>query len=112
MEIKKNRILVSNPKAASALDAWKGINNSYKNKNNHIPEPNKNDKLHICVPLTSQFPSRKVLPIYLEFVSHHLLIGASHIYLPVPFGWNSYYMRQFLEIFQSYIQEGKYLKKN
>ena len=52
------------------------------------------------------------MPIYLEFVSHHLLIGASHIYLPVPFGWNSYYMRQFLEIFQSYIQEGKYLKKN
>ena len=64
------------------------------------------DKLHICIPYSSREPTRDTLPMYLEFVSHHLLLGASHINLPLPFGWNSNAMNRFTDIFQSYIDEG------
>ena len=101
---RRTGFLLSVPKAASLLDSWKGSDSLTNNEK--VPNGEKMDKLHICVSATSQAPTKDSLPVYLEFISHHLLIGASHIHLPVPFGWNSIEMHKFVTIFQSYIQEG------
>ena len=101
---RRTGFLLSAPKAASFLDSWKGSDSLTNNEK--VPNGEKMDKLHICVPATSQAPTKDSLPVYLEFISHHLLIGASHIHLPVPFGWNSIEMHKFVTVFQSYIQEG------
>ena len=39
--------------------------------------------------------------------SPNLLLGAEHIYFPVPFGWGTYEMNTFVAVFQTYINEGK-----
>lgn len=97
--------LASSSKAASHLDSWKGHHLIIDKKNTTIT-PSAADKLHVCIPTIKQAAGRYELSMVLEHVSHHLLIGASHIYLPVPFPWNSPMMNRYTEIFQSYIQEG------
>ena len=94
--------LLSNSKAASRLDSWKGHELTLIGE-----KPiSAGDKLHICVTTSNERQSRENLPLFVEFISHHLLIGASHISLPVPFPWNSPSMNRYSEVFQSYIQEG------
>lgn len=100
---RKTGFLLSNSKAGSQLDAWKGHERTMGDKPSTVGV----DKLHIIVPCSSQEPVRTILPMYLEFVSHHLLLGAAHIHLPVPFSWNSPQMNHFTELFQTFIQEGK-----
>lgn len=95
--------LASSSRAASHLDSWKGHHLTMKKTKNN---PSAIDKLHVCIPSVKQVSGRYELTMVLEYVSHHLLIGASHIYLPVPFPWNSPMMNRYTEIFQSYIQEG------
>jgi hypothetical protein len=99
---RKTGFLLSTPPAASALNTWKGYNMIEKT----IPTKEKIDKLHICVPSFERYPSKRMLPVLLEFISHHLLIGVSHIHLPLTFPWNSVHMNKYIDIFQSYIQEG------
>ena len=96
--------LLSSSKAASRLDSWKGHESTLKDDNSNSRAI---DKLHICVTTSSEQPSLENLPLFVEFISHHLLIGAGHISLPVPFPWNSPSMNRHSEVFQSYIQEGK-----
>ena len=99
--------LQSHSKAASAVDAWRGHESIMEDRSSEAKEiVNGIDKLHICIPCSSKEPTLSTLPMYLEFVSHHLLLGASHINLPLPFGWNSNSMNRFTDIFQSYIEEG------
>ena len=101
--------LASSSKAASHLDSWKGHHLTIEKKNTNTTtttKPSTADKLHVCIPSIKQAAGRYELSMVLEHVSHHLLIGASHIYLPVPFPWNSPMMNRYTEIFQSYIQEG------
>jgi hypothetical protein len=95
--------LMSNSKAASRLDSWKGHELTLKGVNLTARAV---DKLHICVTTSNEKQTREKLPLFVEFISHHLLIGASHISLPVPFPWNSPSMNRITEILQSYIQEG------
>lgn len=52
-------------------------------------------------------PSRRSLPLWLEFISHHLLLGVEHIYLPVTVGWQSRHMDQVIEVLSTYINEGR-----
>ena len=99
---RKTGFLMSNSRAASQIDAWKGHEMTMGDKPSTVAV----DKLHIIVPCSSQEPVRIILPMYFEFVSHHLLLGAAHIHLPVPFSWNSPQMNRFTELFQTYIQEG------
>ena len=95
--------LLSRSKAATTVDAWRGHELTMDDRSSEVSAI---DKLHICIPFSSQEPTRSTLPMYLEFVSHHLLLGASHINLPLPFGWSSLAMKRFTNIFQSYIDEG------
>ena len=59
------------------------------------------------MPATNQHPYKTVLPMFMEFVSHHVLLGADHVYFPVPFGWGSRDMNAFAAVFQSYVEEGR-----
>ena len=95
--------LLSHSRAATTVDAWRGHELTMDDRSSVVEAI---DKLHICIPFSSREPTRSTLPMYLEFVSHHLLLGASHINLPLPFGWNSLAMKRFTNIFQSYIDEG------
>lgn len=104
-ESRRIGFLASSSKAASHLDSWKGHQFSTE-KAQTKGGPNAVDKLHVCIPSVKKDSSTYDLSIALEHVSHHLLIGASHIYLPVPFPWNSPMMNRYTDIFQSYIREG------
>ena len=46
------------------------------------------------------------MPAYLEFIQHHLLMGASHIFLTAPFTWGGDIMTSFLRILRPFIQDG------
>ena len=41
-------------------------------------------------------PSRKYLPVYLEFIQHHLLLGVTHMFLSSPFAWGGNMMTSLL----------------
>ena len=59
------------PPIASQLDAWKG----HVLDSNIPPSITTIDHLHVCVPATSQYPTKKVLPMFMEFISHNVLLG-------------------------------------
>ena len=91
------------PKAASRVDAWKG---HYSTINDAVAVDDPIDLLHICIPGSQRKPSKIALPMILEYLSHHLLIGAGHITLPLSLPWDSPDMNRFIEVLQSFIQEG------
>ena len=100
---RKTGFLLSTPRSASRLDPWKGAS-----RTSAAPPGEENEDLvHVCVPATNQHPYKTVLPMFMEFISHHLLLGADHIYFPVPFGWGSRDLNAFTSVFQSYVDEGK-----
>ena len=95
--------LLSNSQAGSRVDSWKGHDLILRGAN---PNSHAIDKVHVCVTTSNEELSKDTLPLMIEFISHHLLIGASHISLPVPYAWNSPSMNRISEIFQSFIKEG------
>ena len=46
------------------------------------------------------------LPLYLEFLQHHLLMGASHIFLSAYFTWGGAMMTKMQRILRSFIEDG------
>ena len=116
--------LFSHPPAASRLDMWAGVGSSSSSSakvdssakiddavsekaDEPIPNRATGEVVHVCIPGTRQYPSKASLPVFLEFVSHHLLLGASHIDMPVLLGWSSPHMAKFIDVFHSYIAEGR-----
>ena len=88
---------------ATTFDPWK----AYDSVSQGLPGSSGGDKIHMCVPGLESSPSKLSLPLYLEFVQHHLLLGVDHMFLAVTFGWGSLNMDRFLFAFKSYIEEGK-----
>jgi hypothetical protein len=86
----------------STLDHWKGYDPRLRETPGSHP-----DKVHLCSTGIKRLPSQEIMPILLEFVSHHLLIGIQHIYLPLSLGWRSDYMRRVARVLQSYISDGQ-----
>jgi hypothetical protein len=97
--------LQATPKAASRLDAWKG-HYSTINEAVALTVNDPIDLLHICIPGSQRKANKIALPMILEYLSHHLLIGAGHITLPLSLPWGSPDMNRFIEVLQSFIQEG------
>ena len=95
--------LQSTSKAASRMDTWKGHYSTLDGKAS-VKDPV--DLLHICIPGSQRKPNKEALPLILEYISHHLLIGASHITLPVSLPWGSPDMNRYIDVLQSFIQEG------
>ena len=46
------------------------------------------------------------LPLYLEFIQHHLLMGASHIFITAAFAWGGNIMKSLQRVLRSFIEDG------
>jgi hypothetical protein len=105
---RKTGFLLHSPPSDEKFDVWRGFDADLSLKHNIDFKPNTEaDSVHICVSGVRQLPSKRALPVILEFVSHHLNIGVEHIYLPISVGWTSDHMKRFIGVFQSYIDEGR-----
>jgi hypothetical protein len=45
-------------------------------------------------------------PLYLEFIQHHLLMGASHIFITAAFAWGGKLMTSLQRVLRSFIEDG------
>jgi hypothetical protein len=78
------------------LDAWKGYDADRPGHWTH-------DRIYMCVPGVESPPSKKSLPLLLEFVAHHLLLGVDHMFLALSFDWHSPHMLTLKRMLQSKI---------
>ena len=46
------------------------------------------------------------LAVYLEFIQHHLLLGASHIFITAAFTWGGRLMTSLLRMLRTFIEDG------
>jgi len=110
-DTRRTGYILANPSSASRLDPWKGFDaeEAARNEKNasYVPISKGADDLHICTTGIRQIPSKRNLPGMIEFVSHHLLVGADHVFLPISLDWRSPHMERFMTVFGSYIDEGK-----
>ena len=84
---------------ATVFDPWKGFNKSTPGVWTH-------DRLHMCVPGWEDAPSKVSLPIFLEWIQHHIHMGVSHIFAGAAFGWDSKHMHSITRVLSSFIDEG------
>lgn len=64
------------------------------------------DDLHMCVPGLESPPDKEMLPLYAEFVQHHISLGVKHIHIGTMFAWDSQAMRDILQILGGFIRDG------
>ena len=81
------------------IDPWKGFNKSTPGNWTH-------DRLYMCVPGWADSPSKATLPIFLEWIQHHLLMGADHIFTGVTMSWGSSSFELTRRVLSSFIDEG------
>jgi hypothetical protein len=60
---------------------------------------------HLLLRATNTIVSKQSLPIVLESIQHHLLLGFQHIYLTVPWGSESSQFRQLQQVCRSFLKE-------
>ena len=72
-----------------------------------LPDSHRHHYLLPSLPLppSIQRPSQS-LPLYLEFLQHHLLMGASHIFLAANHAWGGAIMNKMQRILRSFIEDG------
>ena len=46
------------------------------------------------------------VPLYLEFIQHHLLMGASHIFITAALAWGGTHMKSLQRVLRSFIEDG------
>ena len=99
--IRKTGFMLDEPadQVVTKLDPWKGFNKSTPGIWTH-------DRMHLCVPGWEDTPSKFDLPVLLEWIQHHVLMGASHIFAGVAFGWDSKHMHTINRIVSSFIDDG------
>ena len=81
------------------FDPWKGFNKSTPGVWTH-------DRLYMCVPGWEDAPSKATLPIFYEWIQHHLLMGAYHIFTAMTMSWNSSSLELTRRVLSSFIDEG------
>ena len=99
--IRKTGFMLDEPvdQVVTKLDPWKGFNKSTPGIWTH-------DRMHLCVSGWEDTPSKVTLPVLLEWIQHHVLMGASHIFAGVAFGWDSKHMHSINRIVSSFIDDG------
>ena len=70
-----------------------------------LPESHRRHSLLPSLHPFIQRPSQS-LPLYLEFLQHHLLMGASHIFLAANYAWGGAIMNKMQRILRSFIEDG------
>ena len=86
-------------KVLTTIDPWKGFNKSTPGTWTH-------DRLYMCVPGWEDAPSKATLPVFLEWIQHHLLMGADHIFTGVTMAFSSSSFGLTRRILSSFIDEG------
>lgn len=61
---------------------------------------------HLITFLYLTFSTPQTLPVYLEFIQHHLLMGASHIFISAPYAWGGKLMTSLQRILRTFIEDG------
>ena len=88
------------PRVYSTLDAWKGYDPDRPGHWHH-------DSLYLCVAGIESPPSKSETPLLVEWIEHHLQLGAAHLLLYLSFSWNSPHMHLFQRLFKQNIDTGK-----
>ena len=99
--IRKAGYMLDEPddQVVTKLDPWKGFNKSTPGIWTH-------DRLHMCASGWEDTPSKINLPVLLEWIQHHVLMGASHIFAGVAFDWSSQHMRSINRVLTSFLDDG------
>jgi hypothetical protein len=97
---------------SSTVDSWRGYDTLPNDSANHVNSTTADVAVHpvvahLCVPGLYRVPQGKALHVYIEHITHHLLMGFQHIEISVAFGWDSQAMQLFLLSFKSFIEEGR-----
>lgn len=104
---RRSGFLVTTPRYASKFDPWKNYNDNHNNinhDNNNLQSNHKSD-FYICTSRTvNNYATFDMVYRYLEFIQHHILIGTTHIFLSVPYSWNSPSMNHLIQTFKPFIQ--------
>ena len=95
--------LLSSPSVGDSFQPWKAFNH---NDSRHLPGEVGGDSLYMSVPGIESPVSQKTLPMYLEFMQHHFLVGVQHMFAAGPYAWGSLMMSNFLMATQSFINDG------
>ena len=112
---RKSGYAMSSPKEklASKLNAWKGADellrkptDTSNGKTLRGLRSEGRDVLHMCVPGLESFPTKTSIPLYLEFIQHHLLLGVDHISIATIFPWGSVHMDRLQMLLTSFIDDG------
>ena len=99
--IRKTGYMLSEPadQVVTRFDPWKGFNRS-------TPGEWTSDKMHMCVPGWEDEPSKASLPLLMEWIQHHILLGVDHIFSAVTFSWQSKHMHTINRALSSFIDDG------
>jgi hypothetical protein len=84
---------------SSRLDPWSGFDRD-------APGSWSMDRFHMCVPGIESPPAKKNIPIYLEFLQHHVNMGVAHVHLTALFTWKSVHMQRLMRVLRSFIDDG------
>ena len=94
--------LLSAPAAATSFKPWK----AFDSKSPLLPGEEGGDMLYMSVPGIESTVSQFTLPMYLEFLQHHYLLGVEHVFMAGSYAWNGAMMSNFLVATQSFIADG------
>jgi hypothetical protein len=89
----------------SRLDAWKGADQLTRANASSAPGGGR-DRLHMCVPGLESHLDKTSIPLYLEFIQHHLLLGVSHIHIGAAFSWGSASMARLRQLLAPFVRDG------
>lgn len=88
----------------------KQTHKSWKPRNAEPFPPTQNKEwkpvVHLCMPGTRLMPSKRNVAIMYEYLSHHTLLGFSHVYFVVSAVWGSPLMKSYQSLLQSYESDG------
>lgn len=90
-----------------------GYGFNFFNSSNYDPWFKENtgpERTHLCTSLIRPLnPLLSIvgIPVILEYIEHHLMLGADHIFLPILLDWNSRYIQRYLTVLRSYINSGR-----
>lgn len=88
---------------------WQGGLDSLQPHSISYPEPlgQVSNGLALCVDASDVPLSPETMPLYLEFVQHHVSLGVRRIWLLLPLRSASIQFKKMMLIFHTYIEEGK-----
>lgn len=95
--------LLSAPQAATSFQPWKAFDPQSPYQ---LPGEAGGDLLYMSVPGVESSVSQFTLPMYLEFLQHHYLLGVQHVFLAGTYAWNGAMMSNLLTATRSFIAEG------